>query len=87
LQSETGKLSVKEKIGYSLGDGAANFIFQTIMLLQLSFYTNTFGIGAGVICALNGTSTIASGSLPQIYSTLSAAPIKKSFWKTSYKTG
>jgi hypothetical protein len=42
MQPETGKLSVKEKIGYSLGDGAANFIFQTIMLLQLSFYTNYF---------------------------------------------
>ena len=45
MQPETGKLSVKEKIGYSLGDGVASFIFQTIMLLQLSFYTNTFGIG------------------------------------------
>ncbi len=39
MQSETGKLSVKEKIGYTLGDGAANFIFQTIVLLQLSFCT------------------------------------------------
>jgi glycoside/pentoside/hexuronide:cation symporter, GPH family len=52
MQPETGKLSVKEKIGYSLGDGAANFIFQTVMLLQLSFYTNTFGIGAGAIAVL-----------------------------------
>jgi len=31
MQTETGKLSVREKIGYSLGDGAANFIFQTFM--------------------------------------------------------
>ena len=52
MQPETGKLSVKEKIGYSLGGGAANFIFQTVMLLQLSFYTNTFGIGAGAIGVL-----------------------------------
>lgn len=40
------KISMKEKIGFSLGDGAANFIFQTIMLLQLSFYTDSFGISA-----------------------------------------
>jgi len=52
MQPETGKLSVKEKIGYSLGDGAANFIFQTIILLQLMFYTNTFGIGTGSIAVL-----------------------------------
>ncbi|HPC97582.1 MAG TPA: MFS transporter [Bacteroidales bacterium] len=37
---------MREKIGFSLGDGAANFIFQTIMLLQLSFYTDSFGISA-----------------------------------------
>ncbi len=42
----SSKVTFKEKIGFSLGDGAANFIFQTIMLLQLSFYTDTFGISA-----------------------------------------
>jgi glycoside/pentoside/hexuronide:cation symporter, GPH family len=46
------KISIREKIGFSLGDAAANFIFQTIMLLQLSFYTDTFGIGAGAIAIL-----------------------------------
>lgn len=40
------KLSLKEKIGYSLGDTAANFIFQTMLIFQLSFYTDTFGITA-----------------------------------------
>ncbi|HEX2921584.1 MAG TPA: MFS transporter [Bacteroidales bacterium] len=48
----TEKITIREKIGFSLGDAAANFIFQTIMLLQLSFYTNTFGIGAGAIAIL-----------------------------------
>jgi Na+/melibiose symporter-like transporter len=43
---------VKEKIGFSLGDGAANLIFQTMMLLQLSFYTDTFGLTAGAAAAL-----------------------------------
>jgi glycoside/pentoside/hexuronide:cation symporter, GPH family len=40
------KLSVKEKIGYGLGDAAANFVFQTMLMFQLSFYTDTFGITA-----------------------------------------
>jgi GPH family glycoside/pentoside/hexuronide:cation symporter len=52
MQPATGKLSVREKIGYSLGDGAANFIFQTIMLLQLSFYTDTYGLTAGAAATL-----------------------------------
>jgi glycoside/pentoside/hexuronide:cation symporter, GPH family len=42
----TEKLSFTEKVGYSLGDMAANFIFQTMLALQLSFYTDTFGLSA-----------------------------------------
>src|SRR4030043_29438 len=48
MQTTSQKLSVREKIGFSLGGGPANFIFQTIMLLQLSFYTDAFGLTAGV---------------------------------------
>ncbi|MBL0939090.1 MAG: MFS transporter [Gemmatimonadaceae bacterium] len=40
------RLSVKEKLGYGLGDAAANFIFQTMLVFQLAFYTDTFGITA-----------------------------------------
>jgi len=29
MQTKTGKLPVREKEGYSLGDGVANFIFLT----------------------------------------------------------
>jgi GPH family glycoside/pentoside/hexuronide:cation symporter len=39
-------LSVKEKVGYALGDVAANFVFQTLLAFQLIFYTDTFGISA-----------------------------------------
>lgn len=52
MHSETQKLSVKEKVGFSLGDGAANFIFQTLMLLQMSFYTDTFGLSAAAAAVL-----------------------------------
>jgi glycoside/pentoside/hexuronide:cation symporter, GPH family len=44
----SGKLSFWEKVGYSLGDGAANFVFMLMILFQLSFYTDTLGIGAGI---------------------------------------
>jgi GPH family glycoside/pentoside/hexuronide:cation symporter len=40
------KLSFAEKAGYSLGDGAANFVFMTMILFQLNFYTDTLGITA-----------------------------------------
>jgi GPH family glycoside/pentoside/hexuronide:cation symporter len=39
-------LTVGEKLGYSLGDLAANFIFQAMLALQLDFYTHTFGLTA-----------------------------------------
>ncbi len=41
------KLSFAEKFGYGLGDMAANFIFQAMLALQLSYYTDTFGLSAG----------------------------------------
>jgi len=40
------KLSVIEKIGYSLGDLAANLIFQTLVTFITFFYTDVFGISA-----------------------------------------
>src|SRR5947207_3025052 len=40
------RLSVVEKTGYSLGDAAANFVFMTMILFQLNFYTDTMGITA-----------------------------------------
>jgi Na+/melibiose symporter-like transporter len=38
------KLSVVEKLGYSLGDSAANFVFMTMVLFQANFYTDVMGI-------------------------------------------
>jgi sugar (glycoside-pentoside-hexuronide) transporter len=40
------KLSFREKFGYGLGDLAANFVFQTLMALQVDFYTKTYGLTA-----------------------------------------
>lgn len=46
MSSQSEKLSVVEKVGYGLGDTAANLIFQTMVMFQLAFYTDTFGITA-----------------------------------------
>jgi Na+/melibiose symporter-like transporter len=48
MLAESQKLSVREKIGYSLGDSAANFVFMTMILFQLNYYTDTLGIAAAV---------------------------------------
>ncbi len=46
------KLSFFEKAGYSAGDAAANFVFMTMILFQLNFYTDTLGISAAVAGSL-----------------------------------
>jgi len=40
------KLSFFEKAGYSAADSAANFVFMTMVLFQLNFYTDVFGLTA-----------------------------------------
>jgi Na+/melibiose symporter-like transporter len=42
------KLSVREKIGYGLGDTASNLYFQMFINFLLFFYTDVFGIPAAV---------------------------------------
>lgn len=42
----TGKISTKEKIGYGIGDIAANFVWGMVTSYLLFFYTDIFGITA-----------------------------------------
>jgi Na+/melibiose symporter-like transporter len=44
MSSVSQKLSPVEKVGYSLGDAAANFVFLTMVLFQANFYTDVMGI-------------------------------------------
>ncbi len=44
MSSTSVKLSFREKAGYSLGDASANFVFQTMIIFQMGFYTDVFGI-------------------------------------------
>ena len=46
MSSVSQKLSVGEKIGYSLGDLAANLVFQTLMTYLAYFYTDIYGLSA-----------------------------------------
>ncbi len=42
------KISMREKVGYSPGDVAANLVFQMMMIFQLKFYTDIFGLDGAV---------------------------------------
>lgn len=44
MSSNSQKLSVREKIGYSLGDLAANLVFQTLVAYLAYFYTDIYGL-------------------------------------------
>lgn len=46
MNPDSQKLSVKEKIGYSLGDLAANLVFQTLVTYLAYFYTDIYGLKA-----------------------------------------
>jgi glycoside/pentoside/hexuronide:cation symporter, GPH family len=46
------KLSFVEKAGYSVGDAAANFVFQLLLIFQAGFYTDVMGISAAALGTL-----------------------------------
>lgn len=52
MHSTSQKLSVVEKVGYSLGDLAANLIFQTLVTFLAFFYTDVFRIPAGTAATI-----------------------------------
>lgn len=49
---ETSKLTVKEKIGYGMGDAGCNIIFGAIMLFVNYFYTDIFGLAPALVGVL-----------------------------------
>jgi GPH family glycoside/pentoside/hexuronide:cation symporter len=46
MKTSTTKLSVKEKVGYSLGDTASHFVWDMVGFWLLFFYTDIYGISA-----------------------------------------
>ncbi|MDX1429213.1 MAG: glycoside-pentoside-hexuronide (GPH):cation symporter [Rhodothermales bacterium] len=49
--ADTGRrrLSIKEKVGFSLGDAASNLYFQTFVVFLPIFYTDVFGLTASAM--------------------------------------
>jgi GPH family glycoside/pentoside/hexuronide:cation symporter len=50
--STAHKIPFVEKLGYTAADAAANFVFMTMILFQLNFYTDVFGLTASVAAAV-----------------------------------
>jgi len=69
MNSESQRISIKEKIGYSLGDCAANVYFQMYIVFLMYFYTDVFGISAAVV----GTMFLVSRTWDAINDPLMAA--------------
>ncbi len=46
MTNRVNKISIKEKIGYGLGDTASHFVWDMVGFWILIFYTDTFGISA-----------------------------------------
>ncbi|CCI74569.1 unnamed protein product [Klebsiella pneumoniae subsp. rhinoscleromatis SB3432] len=66
-------MSVKEKIGYGMGDAASHIIFDNVMLYMMFFYTDIFGIPAGFV----GTMFLLSAVIAKRYYTLKTPFLKK----------
>ncbi len=52
MSDTPARLPVREKIGYSLGDASANFVFQLLIVFQAGFYTDVMGISAAALGTL-----------------------------------
>ncbi|MCX6322368.1 MAG: MFS transporter [Bacteroidia bacterium] len=57
------KLALKEKIGYALGDTAANIAWRSLTTFLLVFYTDVFGISAAAAGVLLLVARISDGGL------------------------
>ena len=52
MSNPTPRLTFVEKSGYSAADAAANFVFMPMILFQLNFYTDVFGLTASAAAAI-----------------------------------
>src|SRR3982750_2340634 len=56
---QSQRIPLYEKIGYSLGDSAANFVFLTMVCFQQGFYTDVMG--------LSGTQAFLAILIPRLW--------------------
>ncbi len=65
------KLALKEKIGYALGDTAANIAWRSILTFLLVFYTDVYGISAAAAGMLLMVGRLSDGALDIVVGMLS----------------
>jgi len=65
------KLAVREKVGYACGDVATNFFFQSMILYQTRFYTDTAGLAAGKVAFMLGILRLADAVFDPVIGALS----------------
>ncbi|UTW45457.1 MFS transporter [bacterium SCSIO 12696] len=46
------RLKVREKVGFSVGDMAGNFVYQSVVLLLAYYYTDVFGLDAATVAGI-----------------------------------
>lgn len=68
------KVSFGEKIGYSMGDVAANLVFQVMVIFQLKFYTDVFGLEGAIAGSVFLTACLAGLSLTHWWASSVTAP-------------
>ncbi|QEY18978.1 MFS transporter [Cellvibrio sp. KY-GH-1] len=61
MQQNAQKLSVVEKVGYSLGDLAANLVFQTFVTFIAYYYTDVYGLAPDKAQWVIGTCGLLGG--------------------------
>ncbi len=49
MSDSAHKIPLREKVGYALGDVATNFFFQSMILYQARFYTDTVGLAPAIV--------------------------------------
>jgi len=49
MSDSAHKIPLREKLGYALGDVATNFFFQSMILYQARFYTDTGGLAPAIV--------------------------------------
>jgi GPH family glycoside/pentoside/hexuronide:cation symporter len=56
--SSGDRLSIKEKVGYAVGDTASNLYFQTFLYFILFYYTDVVGLPAGAVATMFAVSRV-----------------------------
>jgi glycoside/pentoside/hexuronide:cation symporter, GPH family len=65
-----GRISIGEKIGYSLGDAASNLYWKTFEFYLMIFYTDVFGVSAAAIGTMLLVTRLADAAADPIMGTI-----------------